>query len=80
MLRQADVASRAPEDQREKGHKASGVFPRGSLRQYRDPRCGWHGQFAGISQGELRQRVSRVHMLMLGAWEGTMRSRLAHDP
>ena len=80
MLRHADVAGRAPEDRREKGRKASGVFLPGSLRQCSDPRCGWPGQFAGISQGELRQRGSRVRMLMLVACEGIMRSRLTRDP
>jgi hypothetical protein len=80
MLRQADVAGRAPAYRRAKGHKASGVFLPGALRQCSAPCCGWYGQFAGILQGELRQQVSRGRMLMLGACEGTMRSRLARDP
>jgi hypothetical protein len=66
MPRQADVTG--------------GVFLPGSLRQCSDPRCGLYSKFAGILQGELRQRVSCVRMLILGACEGTMRSRLAHDP
>jgi hypothetical protein len=43
MLRQANVAGRAPEYRREKEHKASGVFLHGSLRQCNDPRCGLYG-------------------------------------
>ena len=77
MRRQADVTGRAPEDRREKGRQACSVFLHGAWSQRSDPRCAWYGQFAGILQGELRQRVSRVRMLMSVAGEGTRRSRLA---
>jgi hypothetical protein len=80
MLRQADVTGCAPESRRKKGRKTSGIFLHGSLRQCSDPRRGWYGQFAGILQGEIRQRVSHVRMLMIVACEGTMRSHLARDP
>jgi hypothetical protein len=45
--------------------KASGVFLRGSRGQRGAPRHGVYGKFAGISQVEIRQRVSRVCMLTI---------------
>jgi len=57
-----------------------GIFLRGSRGHYGDPCRGWYGAFAGILQEKIRQRVSRVRMLMIVACEGTMRSRLARDP
>jgi hypothetical protein len=80
MLRPADVTGHAPEYQREKVRKASGVFLHGAVRQCSHPYRGWYGQFAGILQGKIRQQVSRGHMLMIVACEGTMRSRLTRDP
>jgi hypothetical protein len=59
---------------------ASGVFLHSSVRQCSDPCRGWYGQFADILQEEIRQRVSRVGMLMIVACEGTMQSRVARDP
>jgi len=58
----------------------SDVFLRGARGQRRDLRHGLYGNFAGILQGKIRQRVCRVRMLMLVACEGIKRSRLAHDP
>ena len=65
MLRYADITGCAPEYRREKVREDSGVFLRGSRGQRGDPRRGWYGKFAGILQGEIRQRVSRVRMLMI---------------
>ena len=58
----------------------SSVFLRSSRGQRSDPRRGLYGKFAAILQGEIRQRVSRVRMLMIVSCEGTMQSRLARDP
>jgi hypothetical protein len=43
----------------------SGIFLRGPRGQRSDPRRGLYGKFAGILQVEIRQRVSRVRMLMI---------------
>jgi hypothetical protein len=56
------------------------VLLRGSRGQRVDPSRGWYSKFAGISQVEIRQRVSSVRMLMIMSCEGNMRSRLSHDP
>jgi hypothetical protein len=58
-------------------HEDSGVFLRSSRGQRREPRCGGQGKFAGILQGEIRQRVSSVCMLKIIVCEGIRRSRLA---
>jgi hypothetical protein len=79
MLRQAGITGRAPAYQRAKVREDSGVFLRGSRGQCRDPRRRLYGQFAGILQVEIRQRVSHICMFMIIACEETIRSRLAHD-
>jgi hypothetical protein len=55
----------------------SGVFLRGSRGQRGAPRRGLYGNFAGILQVEIRQRVSSVCMLMIIVCEGNMRSFLS---
>jgi hypothetical protein len=51
----------------------SGVLLRGSRGQRGDPRPGLYGQFAGILQVEIRQRVSSVCRLMLVVCKETIR-------
>ena len=51
----------------------SGVFLHGSRGQRGDLRRGLYGKFAGILQIEIRQRVSRVHILMIVFCEGGIR-------
>jgi hypothetical protein len=75
-----DIPGCAPEYRRAKVREDFGVFLCGSRGQRGGPRRRLCGKFAGILQGEIRQRVSRVGMLRIGAGEGTMRSRLACDP
>jgi hypothetical protein len=55
----------APEYQEEKVLEDFDVFLRGSRGQRGDPSGGFYGKFAGILQGEIRQRVSSVRMLMI---------------
>jgi hypothetical protein len=43
----------------------AGVFLRGSHSQHGDLSRGLYGKFAGILQVEIRQRVSKVRMLMI---------------
>ena len=79
-VRYVDITNRAPESRREKVREDSGVFLRDSHGPRRDPRREWYGKFAGILQGEIRQRMSRVRILMIVACEGTLRSRVVRDP
>jgi len=72
-LRHADITGRTPEYWREQVREDSGVFLRGSRGPRRDLRRGWYGIFAGILQGDLRQEMSRVCMLMIVSCEGNMR-------
>jgi hypothetical protein len=58
----------------------SGVLLRGSRGQRGDPRPGLYGQFAGILQVEIRQRVSSVCRLMLVVCKKTIRSCWPRDP
>jgi len=71
LLSQAALSSTG----REKRLEDAGVFPRGSRGQRGDPRRGVDGKFAGILQVEIRQRVSRVCMLMSALCKGNVEKR-----
>jgi hypothetical protein len=61
-------------------HEDFGIFLWSSRGQRGGPRRGLCGKFAGILQGEIRQQVSSVSMLMFTDCKGTMRSCLSCDP
>ena len=50
--------------------EAAGVLRCGPQGQRGDPRRGLYGKIAGVLQGEIRQWVSRVRMLMRVLCEG----------
>ena len=73
LLHHADIPSRTLEYRRANVREDFGVFLWGSCGQRGGPRRGLCGKFAGILQGEIRQQVSSVSMLMCMVGEGTMR-------
>jgi hypothetical protein len=62
-----DLTGRAPKYWRDKVREHAGVLLDGSRGQHGDLRRGFYGKFAGILQGEIRQQVSNVRMLMIKA-------------
>jgi hypothetical protein len=74
------MASATWHTSRPKNCVTRGFIPKlGSLRLQALCR-GWSGQFAGILQGKIRQRVSQLRRLMTVAGEGNRRALLARPP
>jgi uncharacterized protein YbbK (DUF523 family) len=67
------VLSQLPSCGSEKVLEGSGVSLRGSRGQHGDPSDGFYGNFVGILQVKIRQRVSSVRMLRIIVCEGNIR-------